>query len=69
MKGLSFNKSQRKSLSEFSNTVAAAWFSAGVVTPFFIKPKTIFEALLFPIIGIGIALTMLWLSLSLVKDL
>lgn len=52
---------QRKSLSEFFNTIAAAWFTAGIISPFFTKPKTLPELLLFVILGIF----MTWLSLKL----
>jgi len=38
------NPAQLKSLSEFANTVAAAWFTAGVISPFFTKPKSFFFA-------------------------
>jgi len=31
--------SQLKALSDFLNTIAAAWFSAGVISPLFIKPE------------------------------
>jgi len=59
--------SQLKALSEFLNTVVAAWFSAGVISPLFIKPENLFKALVLAGIAISMALFFLIWSLSLVK--
>jgi len=61
------NAAQLKALSGFSNTVAATWFSAGIITPFFSKFKTLTEVLYFPLIGGVIASFMLWVSLYLLR--
>ncbi|EKD92796.1 MAG: hypothetical protein ACD_28C00328G0004 [uncultured bacterium] len=37
MKRIKLNKDQRKFLSDFLNSLSVAWFSAGVISPFFIK--------------------------------
>ncbi|OGD83968.1 hypothetical protein A3J17_01895 [Candidatus Curtissbacteria bacterium RIFCSPLOWO2_02_FULL_40_11] len=60
---------QLKALSEFFNTVAAAWFSAGVISPLFIKPQSLLNIIV--IIGIALVMTtsFLYVSLFLVKTL
>lgn len=58
-----FTWDQRKSLSEFANMVAAAWFTAGVITPFFTKPKTTIELLFLFVSGIVMTSVMLYFSL------
>ena len=50
---------QLKSLSEFGNTVAAAWFTAGVISPIFTKPKSLPG--LFAFLGLGLLMT--WVTL------
>lgn len=59
---------QRKSLSEFANTVAAAWFTAGIISPFFTKPKSLQELLSFVIVGLLMTWATLRWSLTLVKE-
>lgn len=61
------NPTQLKSLSEFANTIAAAWFTAGVISPFFTKPKTFFEVIIFVAVGLLMAGATLRWSLSLLK--
>ncbi|MBI5619465.1 hypothetical protein HY950_00705 [Candidatus Gottesmanbacteria bacterium] len=61
MKRLSWD--QRKSLSEFSNTVAAAWFTAGVISPLFTKAKSLEEVAVFLFSGLFMTGVMLRLSL------
>ena len=61
------NSAQLKSLSEFANTIAAAWFTAGIISPFFTRPKTLLEVLTFVVVGLLMAgVTLRW-SLSLLK--
>ncbi len=55
--------SQRKALSEFLNTIAAGWFSAGIIAPFFIKPQNIVSVIIGG--GLAIIMTMFFLGLSL----
>lgn len=58
---------QFKSLSEFFNKIAAAWFTAGIISPFFIKPSNITEFSLFAVIALGMSIFSLSLSIYLVK--
>lgn len=60
---------QLKALSDFANMVAAAWFSAGVISPFFAKPESMLDALRFPIVGLFMTWISLSWSLTLVKDI
>jgi len=55
--------SQIKGLSEFLNTVAAAWFSAGVISPFFVSTEN--QPLVVLIAGAQITLSLFFLSVSL----
>lgn len=59
---------QRKALSEFLNTVAAAWFSAGVISPFFIKPESLFRVVLLGVFAFVLALSLLYWSIYVVKN-
>ena len=59
MKELS--SAQLKSLSEFANTVAAAWFTAGVISPVFTKPKSLLELITFLLVSLLMtAATLRW---------
>lgn len=60
---------QLKALSDFANTIAAAWFSAGVISPVFTKPKSILELLIFVLVGLLMTWAALRWSLFLIKDL
>lgn len=56
---------QLKGLSEFANKIAAAWFTAGIISPFFTKPESLFAVLRFLLVGLLMTgATLLW-SLSL----
>ncbi len=59
--------SQFKALSEFCNTIAAAWFSAGVISPFFIKSENLLSAIILGLAAILISVLFLGLSLYLVR--
>lgn len=61
------NSAQRKSLADFGTTVAAAWFSAGIIAPFFAKQKSTGEIVMFVIAGISMTLMTLYFSLSLLQ--
>lgn len=65
MKNLTPN--QLKSLSEFLNTLAATWFSAGVISPFFIKSEDIIKTVALGLTAIGLSLGLLSLSLSTIR--
>lgn len=54
---------QIKGLSDFLNTVAAAWFSAGVISPLFANTESIVKTLFLS--GIEISMALFFLSLSL----
>lgn len=58
-----FTPSQLKTLSEFMNTIAAAWFTAGVIAPLFIKPESIIKII--PLVGIAVLMTASFLGWSL----
>lgn len=58
---------QLKGLSEFANKIAAAWFTAGIISPFFIRPESFFEVLRFILVGLLMAGATLGWSLSLLK--
>lgn len=62
-----FNSAQLKSLSDFANTVAAAWFTGGVISPFFSKPESLEKLFLFLLVGLLMTWATLRLSLFLVK--
>ena len=55
--------SQYKTLSEFFNNVAVAWFAAGVVAPIIVRPNSLIE--LISMLGWGLMATVLFLKLSL----
>ena len=60
---------QLKALSDFANTVAAAWFTAGIISPFFVRPESSIKLFMFPVIGLVMTGgTLVW-SLSLVKEI
>jgi hypothetical protein len=59
--------SQLKGLSEFLNTIAAAWFSAGVISPLFIKPESLSKTLFLAGIAVIMSLFFLIWSLSLLR--
>lgn len=58
---------QLKALSEFLNTIAAAWFTAGVISPLFIKPENLTKALVLAATAILMTGFFLTWSLTLVK--
>lgn len=47
-----FSSVQLKSMAEFANTVAAAWFTAGVISPAFARPKSVADFLIFLLISV-----------------
>jgi len=69
MNEMRLNTVQHKSLAEFGTTVAAAWFSAGIIAPFFTKPKSIIDGALFLIIGMSMTFVSLYFSLLLLKGI
>ena len=64
---LDLTPSQYKALSEFLNTIAAAWFTAGVISPFFIKPESLISAVILGLIAMMFTLSCLGWSLFLVR--
>ncbi|OGG24527.1 hypothetical protein A3A79_05075 [Candidatus Gottesmanbacteria bacterium RIFCSPLOWO2_01_FULL_43_11b] len=61
------NQAQLKALSDFANTVAAAWFSGGVISLFFAQTTSLLEMLRFPLIGVLMTWFTLRWSLSLLE--
>ena len=59
---------QRKALSEFFNTIAAAWFSGGIVAPFFAR-VTPAEKMIFFVSGFAFSYIFLNFSLLFVKEI
>ncbi len=59
--------SQLKSLSEFLNTLAATWFSAGIISPFFIKNEDLVKTIALGLAAIGLSLGLLSFSLVIVR--
>lgn len=59
---------QRKALSDFLSTVAAAWFTAGVISPLFTHPEDSLEAALLVVLSLAVTAAFLRLSLVLVKE-
>ncbi|OGG07594.1 hypothetical protein A2699_02030 [Candidatus Gottesmanbacteria bacterium RIFCSPHIGHO2_01_FULL_43_15] len=43
MRRYHLNKEQKKFLSDFLNSLSVAWFSAGVISPFFIKVNDVLQ--------------------------
>jgi len=43
---------QLKSLADFANTVAAAWFTTGIISPIFTKPKSPAEFLMLLLVSL-----------------
>ena len=58
---------QRNKLSDFFNMVAAAWFSAGVISPVFIKPNNSNQAIVLGFLAIGATSWFLYWSVTLVR--
>mgnify|MGYP001612806397 CR=1 FL=1 len=63
------NPAQRKALSDFADMIAAAWFTAGIISPFFTKPKSAGEIIIFLLTGLLMTWVSLRWSLSLLEDL
>ena len=63
-----FSKGQLKALSEFFNTIATAWFSGGVIAPFFAKVGLL-EKLIFFVFGAGFAYVFLSISLFFAQEI
>lgn len=55
------SRDQKKALSQFAGTIAAAWFTAGIIAPLFTRVSSINE--IFPSMLVGIIMT--WFSLRL----
>lgn len=53
-------KAEKKVLSEFFTTVAAAWFTAGVITTVFVRPINLDEA----VYNVSAGILLAYLSLS-----
>lgn len=60
-------ESQIKGLSEFLNTVAAAWFSAGAISPLFLNVEGLGKVIFFSTAEILMSLLFLTVSLLLLR--
>ena len=61
------SKGEVRILAEFFYTIAAGWFSGGIIAPFFSK-VTLEEKLLYFLIGFILAYLFLVISLSFAKE-
>lgn len=59
--------SQLKALSEFMNMLAVAWFTAGVITPFFLEQGNIIRSIILAAAGIFMSVTFLAMALLLLR--
>ena len=59
--------SQLKTLSEFLNTLAATWFSAGVISPFFIRTEDFLKTVALGITAVVLSFILLFMALFLVR--
>ncbi|MBI5701040.1 hypothetical protein HZC34_04235 [Candidatus Saganbacteria bacterium] len=55
-------------MSDFANMVSAAWFTAGIISPFFTKPSSLVELLTFVFTGLLMTWATLRWSLFLLED-
>lgn len=60
---------QLKALSEFLNTVAAAWFTAGIIAPIFIELKDISKTIVLGLVAFVTSMGFLASSLQLVRKI
>lgn len=61
---IKLTKLQLVRISEVLGNISVAWFSAGVITPIFIHPKTVFDFVY--VLGLSLTLSGAFLILSLV---
>ena len=57
-----FSKDQYKAVSEIFGNISSAWFTAGVISPLFVKPETGLKLAVF-LVG-GVLLSVVFASLS-----
>lgn len=62
-----FSIGQLRVLSNFFNTIAAAWFTGGIITPFFLKPASLLEKITLSSVGLFFAFVFLTSSLFLAR--
>ena len=62
------NPRQLKALSEFFNTIAAAWFSAGVISPIFSGIENLTRTVILLFISALVTLSSLYMSLYLLRE-
>ncbi len=62
-----FTAGQRRLLAEFFSNLSVAWFSAGVISPFFTKPGTLVQGLILPIGGMFFGVLFLDRALALIE--
>lgn len=64
---MTLNPSQLKALSEFMNMLAVAWFTVGIITPFFLEQENIIRSIILAIAGIFMSVTFLAMALLLLR--
>lgn len=60
---------QRKAASEITGNVSVAWFTAGVISPFFVQPKNLSDFIAFLTFGSTMAAFFVAVSLILVRGI
>lgn len=64
-----FSVGQRKVASEILGNIAVAWFTAGVISPFFTKPQELFDFLFAFVVSLVMVGLFSKIALDLVRDI
>jgi len=64
---MNLNKSQLERTSEILGNITVAWFSAGVITPLFVRPKNLMEFIVLFSVGLLMASLFYFVSIYLVR--
>ena len=64
---MKLRSAQKKGLSEFLNTIAAAWFTAGVISPLFLDLRITTRNIVTEVVSLGLAGLFLVWSLQLLE--
>lgn len=67
MAKLKLSTIQRERISEVFGNISVAWFSAGVISPIFFPPQTIFDFLYTFVVSLLLSVVFLVLSLLIIK--
>lgn len=63
MKKYKLNKDQRRHLSDYLNGLSIAWFSAGVISPFFVKVDDILKLVIQVVGSVGASIFLFLLGI------